>query len=293
MSKITAAKALNDLNREQLKVLCESKLALAKILELPSDVSMDHIAQAIHQQRNPFASEHQDLVNDYLRVRQDLILRNQKLIYDVLYRRGNAIGTLDPDVVADAQVGLIRSIDKFDAIRFPHLQLSTYACYWIMHDSQNRRAHHIGKLAVSRRAASKTPALYRYIEARTHQEGREVNLQTIAEELGLPWQQVHNLVHRRLCRVSPHLPEKRGHSEREDIDDRSHSQRKLELLRELATNLSDQQQRVLGALYFDQERPSVRTLAKQMGLSHSRILKIKSQGIAALRSLAVKKFKEI
>lgn len=276
-------------NNADIVELCQLKQTLAVALEMNHEEnSMGHIALAIEKRRQTLlASDYRDTLAKYDCVRHRLINRNQRMAYYMMWRRVSKSRANSDDMGSDAVLGLIMGIDRFDAIRFPNLQLSTYVRFWV-----NQQVHKNGDRNVatirSRGDIRQLAELCTYIEQRMHSEARQASIETIAEDLCLTPEYVRRLLHCYFASIEGSkmdFTEPAERSGNQPLENRE----QLEFIKSLLPTLPKQQRLVIDAVYF--RHVPVGDLASQMNLSSSRIRQIQRSGIDRLRKAAENKMK--
>ncbi|MFC6014327.1 sigma-70 family RNA polymerase sigma factor [Nocardia lasii] len=141
---------------------------------------------------------------DGLRAKDHMVRANLRLVVSIARRFPTNTGMSLLDLIQEGTVGLMRAVEKFDHER--GLKLSTYATYWIRQS--------IGRALTDQGRAIRLPAnvaevLHRVVRVRrelTHQLGRAVTVEELAEGAELTIAQVEAVLRHEAEPVSLHAP---------------------------------------------------------------------------------------
>lgn len=108
-----------------------------------------------------------------LAAKEKLLLANQRLIYFLL-KRHNTLGVNLEDLVAEANLGLIKAIKKFN----PKLgyKFSTYASWWIKDSIQTAINNYAGKpIKINSKSINEPAAVYRPKQVELNEQNLPAN----------------------------------------------------------------------------------------------------------------------
>ena len=216
--------------------------------------------------------------------REQLIAQNSRLVWSIV-TRFTGRGVEPEDLFQIGSIGLWRACERFDesyGVRF-----STYAVPLIIGEIR-RYLRDYGQIKVSRRIRERAAQLRRVAETLQAQSGREPTPKDIAQEAGVPVDEVLEALE---ATQSVHsLDEVIGHGDRDDLlridrleDSAAYDAQAIDRvdLREALKTLSEEERAVLFLRFFaDQTQQEVAT---RLGTHQVRVSRIERRALQRVR----------
>ncbi len=232
---------------------------------------------------------------EHVEVKNEFISRNLRLVVSIA-KRYRGLGVSLPDLIQEANLGLIRAVEKFDDRR--GFRFSTYAAWWI-HQSCIRAIQNTSRTI--RLPSHVYEVLLRYRRALGELGaalGREPNLDEVADVLGLSSDEIAALVEVDQRSVSLDEPapgpeglrwsERLVESEPRSLDAELDRERREELLPDLLGRLTPRERTIIEerfGLHGDNER-TLQDIADEFGLSRERVRQIEKVALEKLQRAA-------
>lgn len=218
--------------------------------------------------------------------REKLINCNLKLVFNMVKRFENH-GCDVEDLFQIGTIGLIKAIDNFDLDQ--HVRFSTYAVPMIMGEIR-RYLRDNGPVKVSRSLKGTALKARQAEEKLTRELGREPSIGEVAEEMGLPREEIVAALEAVQAPTSIHdtFYQEDGDpiyildqltSEPEDADSLCDRVTLKEVVRKLPPRL----QQVVVMRFFQDLTQTI--VAEQLGISQVQVSRLERQGLAMLRQL--------
>lgn len=123
--------------------------------------------------------------------REQLITRNLKLVVTIAKRyQGNGLDLMD--LISEGNIGLAKSVDKFDPSK--GTKLSTYAAPWIKHTIQKAISNKGRTIRIPNRTEENTRKLAKLSQQLEQELKREPTEEELAEEMGIPVARIKNML---------------------------------------------------------------------------------------------------
>ena len=201
------------------------------------------------------------------------------------------------DLVHEGNLGLIQAAKKYNPFEEGQdVKFITYAVWWVRQAILHALAEHAGSFRLPQKQANTLYRLERVRSALTEQAGRPPSDQELAEEMGIPIDDVRLLSRAAQASLSLNDPvDSNGESELGDLleqkvlpdtDERILRDSFLRALRDALSDLPERERNVLELRFgFDDDQPkTLREIGELLNLSRERVRQIESRALKQLRS---------
>jgi RNA polymerase primary sigma factor len=228
------------------------------------------------------------------KAREDMIKSNLRLVISIAKRYSN-LGVPLSDLIEEGNIGLMKSVDKFDPDR--GFRFSTYAAWWIK-QGISRAIIDQGKMI--RVPVYMNEEILKYkkaIEALTHKLKRKPRMGEIAKRLGVPVHRVREFEKSiaKMSSLDAPIGEDGDGQIKDIIQDESlvSPDQQLEVFfnkertMEFLDMLSDRERQILNMRYglVDGNTHTLAEIAKDMGVSRERVRQIEAATIKKIRQV--------
>jgi RNA polymerase primary sigma factor len=278
------------------KGICPEELLTAKESMERALEAIRRVESAVHARRYQLKEDLKKLLEAYAEVkagRKELTEANLRLVIHIA-RKYVGRGVHFPDLIQEGNIGLMRAVDKFDYHR--GYRFSTYASWWIR-QAVTRAIQDQGRtIRVPVHMLDILNRVRRTRQKLIQKTGRQVTVEEIAEEMGIPKAKVKKVleVANRRNTISLQTPIGDGDSRLENfIKDRDMVspeeavvERELsERIQMILATLTPREEKILQKRFGIGEKTghTLEEIGQEFGVTRERIRQIEAKALAKLR----------
>jgi len=225
--------------------------------------------------------------------RQHMIQTNLRLVVKIARRYLNR-GLALPDLIEEGNLGLIRAVEKFDAVH--GCRFSTYATWWIRQSVERAIMNQSRTIRVPVHVAKELNSILKHANTLRATLGREATESEIADKMGISVDRVHTLIRTTVTTVSADeiqfeddcisIYETTADEQADSPSQRLETSRRNATLQQWMNKLTKQEREVVQMRYglggFG-EVQTLETISKYMNLTRERIRQIQVKALKKLR----------
>jgi RNA polymerase primary sigma factor len=228
--------------------------------------------------------------------RQEIIRCNLRFVVKMSLRYQNQ-GVALPDLIQEGNMGLMEVIDKFDPDR--GFRFSTYAAFWIKQSIQQAICKQSRLIRLPIRKSRMIGKINEFIKTFSKREGREPNVDEIANMVELPPDRVEQLERMNEPALSlesardedgPALENMLPQSDVASPIDSAIKGQMKQRVRQALENLTDREQRILSLRFglVGGRALSLRNTSAYVGLSQEGVRRVEKKALEKLRRAPLK-----